>query len=465
LPPVDVFIGGGYDVTDSERNRAVVSADVSWLQEHGYSVYDNEITLAGTGRTVALIATRQDGAMLGRLERLLQDALNLPADKLERSVLEINGRKVDVTQYRNAQFEEVPYFRVGDMLVVNQAMIDGLPLDQRALLEAYPGVIILDQREFTDAFAYERLEGYGGFTIGVIASMQAFREHITGQTFVDFGAGTGVLSIVASRLGAREVIVIEGREDVQDVLTANLSENGVLNFQRFEQVIESIAALSTTEDPVFALNLPYFGLLAGSGEPSNALRKAFDLVPDPAVAIVSGGSFGRGAIDDYVMKLLDERGASTVIESVVMKEKVSDMDLAVSNVFTAVYRADVLQATGGDQAILSHTSRQKYLQRFIGLVDRYIDRIPPQFPHPTGPVDSLTQNNPYFEDFLKALDIEVVISPQSQRQGFWKHALALDSGEQRRLMDLLASPERIPDGQMPEKWSVVFYKQEPLLLL
>lgn len=464
LPPVDRLVLGGYDVTSVSRNKEVVDPDREALAARGHKVSEMQLRYAGNPMTVAMVATAADSALIAQVEMDLQDALKLDEERLESGVVSVNGRDIAVTQYRNRQFEEVPYFRVGEFLVINSGIADYLPASQRTQLEANPGVIFLDQEEFTDAFAYERWEGYGGFTLAVMAAMQAFREKIDGHTFVDFGAGSGVLSIIASRLGAREVIAIEGREEALPILARNLAANNIPNVRQFQQMIESIDALELSPQPVFALNLPYFGLLLGSGERAVTLLKALELVADPAVAIVSGGSFGRGSIDDAVIRILEQRGAD-VIESTLIKRHVSEPDLAVSNVFSGVFETKILRTTDADRAMFGKSARRKLFERLLGLVDRYTDRIPPQFAASPEPVVSLTQNNPYFHDFLGSLDIDVTIPPRLQQQGFWRYELDLDQPQRRRLMDLLSKHSHVPDRDMPKKWSVIFYKGEPLLLV
>ncbi|MCA9402847.1 MAG: 50S ribosomal protein L11 methyltransferase, partial [Candidatus Omnitrophica bacterium] len=464
LPPVDRLVLGGYDVTSVSRNKEVVEPDREVLAARRLKVSEMQLRYAGKPMTVAMVATAPDSALMAQIEAHLQNALKLDEERLERGVVSVNGRDIAVTQYRNRQFEEVPYLRVGEFLVINNGIADYLPAAQRAQLEANPGVIFLDREEFTDAFAYERWEGYGGFTLAVMAAMQAFREKINGHTFVDFGAGSGVLSIIASRLGARDVIAIEGREEAQPILARNLAANNVPNVKQFHQMIESIDALELSPQPVFALNLPYFGLLLGSGERAVTLLKALDLVAEPAVAIISGGSFGRGSIDDAVIRILEQRGAD-VIESTLIKRHVREPDLAVSNVFSGVFETKIIKTADADGAMFSKSSRRKLFERLLGLVDRYTDRIPPQFAVSREPLVSLTQNNPYFQDFLGSLNIDVTIPPRLQQQGFWRYELNLDQPQRRRLMDLLSKHSHVPDRDMPKKWSVIFYKGEPLLLV
>lgn len=463
LPPVDRLILGGYDVSDPGQNRVVVGPDADSLRSAGFGVEQMTLQFAGQPMTVAMVARPQDQPVMGRLETIFEESLGLDPDRFERSQVNINGRAVGVTQYVNAQFEEVPFFTVGDFMVVNQQVLDRLSQQDQSAVRSSPGVMVLDEREFSDAFGYERWEGYGGFTIATMAAMIAFKEQIEGRTFVDFGAGTGVLSILAGRLGAKRIIAIEGREEAQDVLTVNLRKNGLADVTRYRSMIESVDALETGDQPVFGLNLPYFGVLAGSGEPSGAFQKAFDLIPSPAVAFLSGGSFGRGSIDDYVIRQLHEKGAKAVVESTVTKQRVSDIDLSTANVLTAVFSDGIVRSE--DNAIFSRLSRRRLARKAMDLADRYFTRIPPHFPEPSAPVYSLIQYNPYFDAFLRSLDIDVIVPPGAAKQGVWKFNLPLDQDQARRLMDRLSQPDRIPQNQMPKSWSLIFYGKEPLLLI
>lgn len=84
----------------------------------------------------------------------------------------------------------------------------------------------------------------GVFGIGTHISTRLFLEALElnaagGSTVVDFGAGTGILSIAAARMGAAKVYAAEVRDDALLAMRANLLSNGLSDVVQLDREIPS----------------------------------------------------------------------------------------------------------------------------------------------------------------------------------------------------------------------------------
>ena len=88
--------------------------------------------------------------------------------------------------------------------------------------------------------------GHHATTQLMIQHMLGLREKISGQKVLDMGAGTGILGIVAEKLGASEVLGIE----IDDWVVDNANDNLVINKCSLTQMIEGTAETLQTIDPL-----------------------------------------------------------------------------------------------------------------------------------------------------------------------------------------------------------------------
>lgn len=290
-------------------------------------------------------------AKVDALEQRVLEQLNISESKLDRSVLEINGQTFKVTQYKNNDQEVVPFLRVGEFLILNDQIQAKLSKD----LPTDPQVIRLNSDLFPKEYVgaeyqnvylginYNPGRSFSGFTIGVLAAMQAHRDQIVGNDFADFGAGfSGVLSIVAQRLGASKVHVVEAKREVLPQLEYNLRANGMTsdNYVLVNRYIQE-AEIKSERPLVGAINLPRYGADDG------AIKMAVADHPNLRMLFVSGGeAFDAGRVRDFFDPVIAEssgRRAAALTEIAVKKEDaptdryvtfVADFDLASSAINT-----------------------------------------------------------------------------------------------------------------------------------
>ncbi len=198
--------------------------------------------------------------------------------QLEKANKKIISLKEKITQYKNERDETVPFFRVGEFIVIQEKCLNET---NRAIRE-YPYLIVLEVDNFDIGFDYYHTYSWGGYTIGVLASMLANADKIRGLSFIDFGAGrTGIFAIAAKMLGAAEIILVERDLDMIDQLKNNLRENKLQNYILHEKAIQEVNSIETKYKVIFALNLPCFGTGTGRGEKSDELETALDILKNP----------------------------------------------------------------------------------------------------------------------------------------------------------------------------------------
>lgn len=119
---------------------------------------------------------------------------------------------------------------------------------------------------------------FGNAEHGTTRGCLRLLEHAVrpGQRVLDVGAGSGVLSIAAARLGASEVLALEGDELAIEALDENLERNGVAHRVRRRTEWADAALLSGLG--------PWDGIVANIE--SGVLRA---LLPGFRPALVSGG--------------------------------------------------------------------------------------------------------------------------------------------------------------------------------
>jgi ribosomal protein L11 methyltransferase len=93
--------------------------------------------------------------------------------------------------------------------------------------------------------------GEHGTTRGVLRLMQSFP--LAGSNVADLGAGSGILSIAAAKLGARRVVAIELDPDAAGNAVENIDANGVLDRVHFvEGDAFALLPLVAPVDAIFA---------------------------------------------------------------------------------------------------------------------------------------------------------------------------------------------------------------------
>ena len=134
-------------------------------------------------------------------------------------------------------------------------------------------------------------------TRGALRLMQA--ELVGGERVLDVGAGSGILSIAAARLGAREVLGAEYDQDAMEPARENLERNGITAGVRLEQARVDADYLARVRDDGFDLLVA--NVLSGILVP---------LLPAFAESVTRGGKVILGGILDTEVEAVTESAAA-----------------------------------------------------------------------------------------------------------------------------------------------------------
>ncbi len=160
-----------------------------------------------------------------------------------------------------------------------------------------PRVIWLnDTRFFTDSI-------YGNQTLGIMAAMMHHQDKIKGTTHIGFGSGSGVLEILALKLGAVDILPIE-RETAR-VIKTNLDLNQLSRFKNKIQTddINHLGFLDIQGPVTFNVNLPGFGTMNFRGESTTEFANILFYVARQARLGFYGGGAEKtqaGALDPEI---------------------------------------------------------------------------------------------------------------------------------------------------------------------
>lgn len=137
----------------------------------------------------------------------------------------------------NREWEQ-NYFKpivIGDRLVVRSSFHTDFP-------EAEIGIVIDPKMAFGT--------GHHATTAGM--SLLMMEEDIKEKSVIDMGTGTGILSILAKKLGASETIGI----DIDEFAIENARENGLLNSSEVDWIVGDDRALSSLKPAdIFLANI------------------------------------------------------------------------------------------------------------------------------------------------------------------------------------------------------------------
>jgi hypothetical protein len=278
------------------------------------------------------------------VEREMISDLKIPETKLRRSMIE---GTIEVTEYLNSSDETVPFMRVGKILIVNRQTAQSL--GDKVL--NYPYLIQLESDSLKSQMGLARnLIYWHNGLIGNIAAMLKHEDRIRGSSFVDFGAGeSGILTIVANLLGAKEFFLYENDPSASGDLVQNLKTNGVTD-----------SVISTTDFRLADELKPHYPLVAVSNisnygafkfkDPSKVqLTAMLRLAQKAKLFIVSGGS----QLDQQDARTLLEEVPGKILEEVILRDQEN---------FTTYLLRDKIESSMGhlaDQAMLRRGEGQK----------------------------------------------------------------------------------------------------------
>ena len=175
--------------------EAVTDLLAAFLAEVDFETFEPD----NTGLTAYV---RKDKYDRKAVEEILKD---FPMDvELKMSEQEIEGEDWN-KEWEQNYFQPI---RIGDKLVIRSSFHEAFP--------NIPIEIIIDPKM---AFG----TGHHATTAGM--SQKLLEESLSGKSVIDMGTGTGILAILAKKLGAGETVGI----DIDEFAIENAKENGDLN--------------------------------------------------------------------------------------------------------------------------------------------------------------------------------------------------------------------------------------------
>jgi ribosomal protein L11 methyltransferase len=156
-----------------------------------------------------------DEAAVARAVGEASDALgHLQAFGL-RPIGELTTRVVHEEDWAEAWKEHFPVIRVGRRLVIRPSWREHEALTGDVVLALDPGMAFGTGLHPTTQLCLGALEHLAG------------RGILAGARVLDVGSGSGILSIAAAKLGAREVLAVDTDPIAVDATTANVATNGL----------------------------------------------------------------------------------------------------------------------------------------------------------------------------------------------------------------------------------------------
>ncbi len=184
---------------------------------------------------------------------------------------------------------DLPVFvRVGYLLFLNENMCDELKNGAPLLWNKVEGNVIkirpFDEDDRSIFFKY------GDWTVMTIRSMIDNAGIIKGRRVIDVGAGSGLLSIVAMKLGASSVELIENNpEDISNAVK-HLNLNGVdSGYKTHSGDLRKVTGLAGREETIVVSNI---GTWEGQGGYEVSNRDSINLIREiPNVVLFIGGGY------------------------------------------------------------------------------------------------------------------------------------------------------------------------------
>lgn len=247
------------------------------------------------------IAEPWDEAYAKELSRRIATQLGLKDQdlaKLYRDLHVMYGMaRYDVEQwgiYVEGRLDRLGLIRIGYLFFIDEDLYQSLSQPDRRALGA--NVIRIKKREYVNIFTLNR--GYRTYNLAMIAAM--FHTDFKNKRVIDAGAGDGILSIVAHKLGATKFDLIEKDGGWPEESRAQLSLNGLKEGEDFRlhalditnpaQVAQHIQ--KTDQEIVILSNIGNWHYSATNQDSIRLINWVSNVV-----AFIGGGY--RGYIDPY----------------------------------------------------------------------------------------------------------------------------------------------------------------------
>ncbi|MCF6466518.1 50S ribosomal protein L11 methyltransferase [Clostridium sp. Cult2] len=153
----------------------------------------------------------EDNNLLDKIELVRDNIERIPYDITGKSLGEVTLKEVYEKDWAEAWKKYYKPIRIGEKIVIKPTWEDYEKKESEIIIELDPGMAFGTGTHETTMMCIEALEGY-------------VRK---GQVVLDIGCGSGILSIVAAKLGAEKVIGVDLDEMCIKVCNENIRLNGV----------------------------------------------------------------------------------------------------------------------------------------------------------------------------------------------------------------------------------------------
>jgi len=116
-------------------------------------------------------------------------------------------------------YRSIKFVRIGSVFILNEENYYRLSDGLRERIRS--NVIVMKDLSKSDLVSIDAMKNY---TVATIITM--LNSDIKGKRVIDVGAGDGILSLVAARLGAKEVVLIENDPEALELARANIDSYG-----------------------------------------------------------------------------------------------------------------------------------------------------------------------------------------------------------------------------------------------
>ncbi|QXM06202.1 50S ribosomal protein L11 methyltransferase [Crassaminicella indica] len=151
--------------------------------------------------------------LLDKIELIKQNVEKIPQYNLDKGLGEVTTSEVYEEDWANAWKKYYKPKKIGDQVVIKPSWEEYTPSLDEIVIELDPGMAFGTGTHETTMMCIQNLEKYVKDT----------------STVFDIGCGSGILSIVAAKLGAKKVIGVDLDEVAVEASKRNVLDNGVEN--------------------------------------------------------------------------------------------------------------------------------------------------------------------------------------------------------------------------------------------
>jgi len=298
---------------------------------------------------------------------MLITSLGISEGRIARKYRNFDNKKIKIVQHRSMfkgypteeffastrshelsppleDFDPSLFFQVGKILVIKEKILNNLNKQDRDKIEKYPYLIRYnkDYRSLNQGWFYGTPS-----MLNIAAGMLMHEEELKKTSFIDLGAGeSGILSLIAKKLGALEIICIEQDEKSIVELKNSFTNNGYASPKDYLVYEENASYIKNipTNYPVFLVsNLPFLGALDFHGNVP-PLENILTILQHKHLAIMGGEDNA-----DIILKEIVEKNSGSLSNNLMFTEQGIVIDTGIAKFNDSAILVDS-QATSSKRA-------------------------------------------------------------------------------------------------------------------